>query len=587
MNANLRPYQENAIKKVRDSFNKGHKKDLIVLPTGLGKTICMAAIAEDEVNNGGKVLFLAHRNTLLKQGAEEIEKMTGIPTGYLSGKHFPKEQIVISSIQCLNSSGRLQSFPRDEYSLIMIDEAHHILAESYKKILNYFDTAKVLGVTATPKRSDKNNISTKFDDVASEYTLTSAIKDGWLSPIVVRNCPVKINISDVRMQTGDYSAGDIGAALIPYMEKIADEIIDKAGNRKTLIFVPLVATAKGLTKIFKDKGINADYVAGERKDSPEIMEKFKKGEIKILINSMLLTEGYNEPSVDAIVNLRITKSETLLTQIVGRGTRKAPGKENLLILDFFWKSRKDKQTLSIADIVTGELDVDEKDRAEVIRRCKNDKSDGQDIFNMVMDYARDVKKEREDALLRALKRAEEEKRLEEERMKRKSLGNPLNVSYMYIQKLRKNPNFIYELRKENKAVPLSEKCYKIMSGKYGFIFALDPVLTALGLDFCPYWDKGKWFFDKATEAQVFKLSDYGIPHGCLATKGYCAFLINNLVERRNNNLCSYKQAKLLMRNGISDCKNISFDTARKAISSLSNNGWRRTGEFYEILRNVV
>ena len=582
MNNTLRPYQETAIQKVCNAFNNGKKNALIVLPTGLGKTICMASIAEKEVENNGKVLFLAHRNTLLNQGSEEIEDKTGVKTGILKNGNMPDTPIVIASVQAM-SKDRLYDLPEDEFSLLMVDEAHHILADSYKKIVDHFSKAKLLGVTATPKRGDNNDISKKFDEVTSEYTLVSAINDGWLSPIHVINCPVNIDISNTRISAGDYAVNDIGEALFPYMEKIAEEIIDKAKGRKTLIFVPLVATAKGLKEIFISKGAKADYVAGARPDSPKIMESFKKGDIDILINSMLLTEGYNEPSVDCIVNLRVTRSETLLTQIIGRGTRKAPGKENLLILDFFWKNKGNRNNLSIADIIASDMaDIKDDEKEDVIKRCKKNKDNEKDICELINECVNDVRAEREAALLRALKRNEEiEKRREEARRRRKEETkiSLKDKNLVLIKELRNNPGYINILAKEHRLKVLGRNLYMIKDyDDKSFIYYNDSVIKAFGLD---YFDYSRIYEedDKITERQIGYLKYLGIED--IPLKSYGSYLIGNLIARKNNALCSYKQAKILYRKGIRT--DISFKTASKVIDCLSANRWRVTSEVNRII----
>ena len=208
----------------------------------------------------------------------------------------------------MSRDSRLEKYGPNYFNLIMIDESHHIPASSYQKVISFFKNAKILGVTATPKRGDHTDVEGLFETVTSEYTLGEAIKDGWLSPIKVQTCPLQIDVSQCEMQSGDYAVGDIDKALYPYLDKIADEIIEKAQDRKIIIFVPLVSTAKGVAEIFQSKGIDADYVAGERKDSEKVLEAYHNGEFNILVNSLLLTEGYDEPSISCVVNLRITKS---------------------------------------------------------------------------------------------------------------------------------------------------------------------------------------------------------------------------------------------------------------------------------------
>ncbi|MBR6850881.1 MAG: DEAD/DEAH box helicase family protein, partial [Lachnospiraceae bacterium] len=214
MNITMRPYQDKVVGKVICAFASGQKNALIVLPTGLGKTCCMAAVAEDEVKKGGRVLFLAHRNTLLEQGAKEIEQMAGIKTENLKDNAGSSCPIVVSSVQTMSRPARLKEFRPDDFTMIMVDEAHHIVSDTYRSVIEYFSGAKLFGVTATPKRGDNCDIGEYFDEVASEYTVYEAIKDGWLSPLVLQNCPVNIDISGISTQSGDYAAGELGEILL-------------------------------------------------------------------------------------------------------------------------------------------------------------------------------------------------------------------------------------------------------------------------------------------------------------------------------------------------------------------------------------
>ncbi len=606
MNTELRPYQDRAVTRVEQAFLGEKKTALIVLPTGLGKTACMAAIAEKEVQAGGRVLFLAHRTTLLKQAAKEIETMTGIKTGTINsplcdkGRAVPDSPILLSSIQGMSREDRLHSFAPDAFSLIMIDEAHHILAKSYDKIVEYFRDAKLLGVTATPKRGDDKDISERFNEVSSEYTLCEAINEDWLSPIYLKNCPVKIDISHAHIQTGDYSARDIGDALQPYMEKIADAIVENASDRKVLIFVPLVITARGMAQLLRERGLAADYVAGERKDSPEIMEKFQRGELTVLVNSMLLTEGYNEPSVDCIVNLRVTQSEALLRQIIGRGTRKAEGKENLLILDFFWKNRKGRNSLSVSDILALELGIDVQDLEETVKRCKKYKDTAVNAMELVESMGRDAKAAREEALVRALKRAQEEeerrKRIEESRRRfLEHHPNPIDV-------IRVNPKTgLANLIREGKAEQISAHTYHLVLPEYNtpyhhttyYITDL-PVFRALGIDV--FESGGAWDIEYPSERQSECLQNLGIEGEymdrlqrriCFVNKGYSGFIISTLIKRREANLCSYKQAKVLCKAGVADCTKIRFATASKAIDCLAKNYWRPNRYFWDLIEEEI
>ena len=307
----LRPYQSEAKEAIFQEWDKGVLRTLLVLPTGCGKTIVFAKVTEDCVRRGDRVLILAHRGELLDQAADKIAKATklGCATEKAEqsclGSWF---RVVVGSVQTLMREKRLGQFPADYFNTIIIDEAHHSISDSYQKILAHFDKARVLGVTATPDRGDMKNLGQVFGSLAYEYTLPKAIKAGYLSPIKALTIPLKLDLSGVAMQSGDFKAGDIATALDPYLYQIADEMEKYCKNRKTVVFLPLVKTSQKFRDILIEKGFKAAEVNGESKDRAEVLEAFDRGDYNVLCNSMLLTEGWDCPSVDCIVVLRPTRS---------------------------------------------------------------------------------------------------------------------------------------------------------------------------------------------------------------------------------------------------------------------------------------
>lgn len=267
----LRPYQQEAVTAVMSEWANGHRKTLLVLPTGTGKTIAFAKIAESCVREGRKVLILAHREELLNQAQEKIKTVTGL----LCAKEKAEEtslaswyRIVVGSVQTLMREKRLRQFPEDEFGTIIVDEAHHALADSYQQVLQHFPTANVLGVTATPERNNLQCLGNYFDSLAYEYSLTQAIKDGYLCKIKAQTIPLKIDITGVGMSAGDYAAGALGTALDPYLEQIAKEMVTYCAGRKTVVFLPLVATAKKFKAILNHFGMKAaEETILEREDA--------------------------------------------------------------------------------------------------------------------------------------------------------------------------------------------------------------------------------------------------------------------------------------------------------------------------------
>jgi len=335
----LRAYQMKARMDIHKGFEE-FDRQLGVLPTGAGKTILFSRLAQDYQPR--RTLILAHREELITQAVDKLRVSTGIEAQVEMGSERASldAPVVVASIQTLKREKRRERWPRDHFGLVVVDEAHHALADSYLSTLGHFhDHAKVLGVSATPDRGDKKNLGKYFENIACEVTLLDLINQGWLSPIKVKTVPLGMDLSGVRTSHGDFSADDLGHALEPYLEQIADVLVEHR-HRKTLVFLPLIAVSKRFAEICRERGLLAEHIDGQTNERKATLERFKRDETRILCNAMLLTEGYDEPSIDCIVCLRPTKVRALYSQIIGRGTRIWPGKDHLLVLDFLWQSEE-------------------------------------------------------------------------------------------------------------------------------------------------------------------------------------------------------------------------------------------------------
>ena len=198
---NLRPYQQESITKVQKEWQQGHRKTLLVLPTGTGKTIVFTKLAEALVKQGQRVLIMAHRSELLEQATDKLFQATGLKAAVEKGEQTSVNtfyRITVGSVQTLQREKRLQQFRPDYFDTIIVDEAHHILSNGYQKVMQYFESAQVLGVTATADRGDMRNLGEYFDSLAYEYSLPAAIKDGYLAPIKAITIPLKLDISVVK-----------------------------------------------------------------------------------------------------------------------------------------------------------------------------------------------------------------------------------------------------------------------------------------------------------------------------------------------------------------------------------------------------
>ena len=244
----LRPYQQLAVEAVERTFTRGFRSCLVQMPTGTGKTILFAALAERAVMRGERVLVLAHRGELLEQAIDKIRRATGMEAGLEKAEEDTRGgidgiipyMVVVGSVQSMCRPGRLARFRADEFDLIVIDECHHALSNTYKAILEHFTGARVLGVTATPDRGDMRGLCEVFETIAFDYSIVDAVRDGWLCKIKARTVPLQIDLNGVAVVGGDFQAGGVAAALEPYLPQIAAAI---PKDRKTVVFTPLIATS--------------------------------------------------------------------------------------------------------------------------------------------------------------------------------------------------------------------------------------------------------------------------------------------------------------------------------------------------------
>lgn len=335
----LRGYQVAAHEAVMQGFVE-FRKQLLVQPTGGGKTVQFAHLAA--ALQPRRTLVLAHREELIMQAVDKIHRCTGLIADVEMGEHRarPTAPVVVASVQTLARAARRERWARDHFGLIVVDEAHHILADSYRNTLGYFDEhAFVLGVTATPDRGDKKSLGRYFENIPYEITLLDLIRQNWLVPIRVKTVPLEIDLGDCRTTAGDWNAEDVGHAVEPFLDRIVDVLVAHR-DRKTIVFMPLVSLSREFAARCSARGLAAGHVDGQSPDRAEILARFSRGETHVLSNAMLLTEGYDEPSIDCVVCLRPTKVRSLYSQIIGRGTRLAANKDHLLVLDFLWMSEQ-------------------------------------------------------------------------------------------------------------------------------------------------------------------------------------------------------------------------------------------------------
>lgn len=512
---NLRPYQLAAKAAVFEQW-ESVDKTLLVLPTGTGKTIVFSAVTEECVRQGKRVLILAHRGELLAQAADKLYKTTGLKSAVEKAEQSclgSFYRVTVGSVQTLMREKRLKGFSANYFDTIIIDEAHHAISESYQNVLRHFPAAKVLGVTATPDRGDMKDLGSVFESLAYEYTLPQAIKEGYLSPIKAVTIPLTLDISGVATQAGDFKASDIDTALDPYLYQIADEMLKYCAERKTVVFLPLVKTSQKFRDILNERGFRAAEVNGESEERAEILEAFDKGEYNVLCNSMLLTEGWDCPSVDCVVVLRPTKVRGLYCQMVGRGTRLCEGKTELLLLDFLWHTER-HELCRPAHLICQNEEVAQKMTANLA----DEAGCAVDIEEAEKQASEDVVAQREEALAKQLKAMKTRKR---------KLVDPLQYE-MSIQ-----------------AEDLSS------------------YVPAFGWECAP-----------ATDKQRERLEKLGILPDAIENAGKASLILDRLEKRRAAGLTTPKQIRLLENYGFQHVGKWSFEQASGMIARISANGWR-------------
>ncbi|MCA8941125.1 MAG: DEAD/DEAH box helicase [Planctomycetes bacterium] len=339
----LRPYQQQALEAVRECYRQGHRSALVVMPTGTGKTVLFAEISRLAK---GPVLVVAHRQELVDQARDKIaawcDDVVAVEMAEQRGLTAPqgrRPKITVASVQTLQR--RLTRVPRDAFKIVVIDEAHHGVADSYKALIDHFD-AWLLGVTATPDRADRRPLGDVFSSVAFDYDMQHAIQDGWLCPIRSFLVETEADFSGIRKVAGELATGDVERELTkePHLVEIAKPIVEERGDRPTMVFAASVAHAHALCRVIRDlAGGGPDFAAAvdgasARDYRSETVERFRAGEIQVLVNCSLFTEGFDVPQVSLVAVARPVLSRAFYAQMVGRGTRLAPGKQDLLVLDF-------------------------------------------------------------------------------------------------------------------------------------------------------------------------------------------------------------------------------------------------------------
>lgn len=537
-----RPYQTAAHEATLRQL-KAYNSTVVVLPTGMGKTVFAAKLISEW--DRGNCLFLAHTKELIEQAADKL----GAELGYRPGVEMNVQAVetntfwqggmtVVGSVQTMYGDRRLQKYSRHPFGLIVVDECHHATAATYQKVVGYFQAinpgVKVVGITATPNRADGTALGLMFESVAYQMSINDAVTDGWLAPVSQEYVVVdSLDFAGVKTRKNEFGEADFSGAQLEeilvqeeMLHKMAVPTLEKVGDRPTLVFTATVRHAHELAAVLnRYRERSAAAVDGEtpKEQRADIVRDFAAGRVQFLCNCAVLTEGFDAPNCAAVVMGRPTKSLSLYTQMLGRGLRPLPGvvdgvadatdrrlailtseKPNCLVLDFVGNSNL--KLANAYDVLGGNYDVEAR---ELARR----EADGRKDVGEAMTQA---------AALLALERQ----------------------------------------WKEREDIRAREV-------RYG-AFAVDPfdpdAPEVAGSD---YTGPAR---GTATDSQVRLLVNLGVPEPTAQrySKKQAGAVIDSLAATR----CTTKQAAVLRKAGV-DPDGVGMDRASRIIDAIAKNGWQR------------
>lgn len=537
----LRDYQQQAKEAIFKEWEE-HSSTLIVCPTGSDKTQIFASVIKQV--HPGRSIVIAHREELIWQARNRIEQVSGlsceVEMAELSATTslFSRTPVVIATVQTLNTGTaagrRMGRFRPEDFSLVVVDEAHHAVADSYKNVLNYFrqnPRLKVLGVTATPDRCDEEALGQVFDTVAFDYEILDAIHAGWLVPVDQQFVQIKeLDFSGIRTTAGDLNGGDLAAVMEAEntMQGVASASIQIIGNRRSIVFTASVKQAEILSAIFnRHREGMANWVCGftNKEDRRAMLEQFATGKVQVICNCGVLTEGFDNPAVEVIVMARPTKSRALYAQMAGRSLRPLPGivedlqlaehrrgaiaassKPAALLVDFVGNSGRHKLMTS-ADILGGKVSDAACERA----------------INLAKKLGKPVRMDEAlDAAEEELKQAQVNARLRDAQRKAKIVAQAKFVSKFV------NPFDVFDIQ------PMKERG----------------------------WDKGKVLSEKQRSLLVRQ----GINPDTMPFV-QARQVIAECFRRWDKKLCSFKQAAILKRRGLA--VNVSREEASRMIDEIA------------------
>lgn len=527
-----RYYQEDAARDVLSGF-EGSRSQLVVMATGLGKTEIGALVARDWP---GDVLWLAHRDELIDQARERLQRLTG---RYVelekASSRSDGGRLVCGSVQSVCRENRLRRLGKGRFSLLIVDEAHHYTAKTYRRVLDFFGEAKILGLTATPDRGDEEALGSIFDGVPYCMDIEDGIEAGYLVPVTGREVNLQeIDLSGVSSKAGDLAEGELDEVMVKAVEGIVRETLRLEPMRQGIAFFPGVRSAEYAHRRFNEILPNSSCFISAHTDPEErrsLVAAYKAGHYRYLCNCQIATEGFDAPPASLIIQGRPTKSRALYAQMVGRGTRVLPG---------------------TVDHLHGRERATDR-RAAVAASAKPDM--------VILDFVGNSGKHALATVEDVLGGNYTEEEVSEAKAAKKRLGeNARNARELLAQARR----------------ALAERAKSIAAAKVrSTVRDFDP-FQVFGIDMP---DEARYTSrfgnaQPATEGQIEALRRAGVPDDELnqMTKRAASKLFQVIQGRRKHNLCTFKQLRILQKHGVTR-KDVRYVRAGQAIDYIASVGW--------------
>lgn len=543
----LRYYQQAAVDAVAKSLQT-NRSTLVVMATGTGKTRVFSALAEQWP---GRVLVLAHREELVAQARAALEVATGEAVGTEKAEQRSwRERIVVGSVQTVSRPRRLEHMRDGGWGLVVVDEAHHAIATSYRTILDAMPEAKLVGVTATPDRGDERALGQLFDDVAFEFGISEGIRAGYLVPIRGRTVEVEtLDLRAVGEVAGDLHRAQLDSAILKATAGIVDQTLKLFPGSRGPVFLPGKASAMMAADLFNQFEPGSAVVVTddtEPEERAQSMADVKACRVRFLCNCMVATEGFDWPEASHCFIARPTKSRGLYAQMVGRATRVLPG---------------------VVDHVDGEAGATDR-RAAVASSAKP--------HCTVVDFTGKMGMHSLASVADVLGGKADPEVLE--RAKRKLAGKPDTDP---MQALDEAEDEVALARQA-----LAKVAVKSQSKQREF----NP-FQALGIESFEYADRSvtmRYGFSPASDKQIAALQKFGVPEGALRdlSKRGAVALMDELIQRSRRGLCSLKQANVLRQYGVDPGK-VTRNAARDAFDYMASVGWRRANVDRDKLRALA